>query len=365
MMRFSLKIAVVFGLVVVFACATKSPPPPAELIDEPGGDAAKPSEEAPVVTVEQPRVTLKLEQTTLGETVRAIGEAAGGSLVVMNGVETRPVGPVRFTRDEMAVVAKKLAGDSGCMVQDCGAYIFLYPLDEHYAPLETVSMDGLLNGTFERMTGGMAFGSGLQLYAVCAWVSYAKNITLITDNVVSDNLCGELVLDDIPLAEAIEAVLKSARIHMFDVESTDEFIFIRAKQNVTAASQLLNADQLTEQQRRSLMKRVNVVLPKKIDDGFEMTIRPAPLRQMLPVLSKQLGVRIEADPSMYDFPVNPCVMNGVQLSTALDLLIRQWPVPEFGYEVLEDRIVIRRRPPKPTEVTQSDQDPEPEKENGV
>jgi hypothetical protein len=36
-------------------------------------------------------------------------------------------------------------------------------------------------------------------------------------------------------------------------------------------------------------------------------------------------------------------MTNVRLSTALDLVIRQWLIPNYGYQVTHDRIVIRTR----------------------
>ncbi|NJL72818.1 MAG: hypothetical protein HC888_15280 [Candidatus Competibacteraceae bacterium] len=66
-----------------------------------------------------------------------------------------------------------------------------------------------------------------------------------------------------------------------------------------------------------------------------------PLEAVLPALTAQLGILVEASPEARDLPVNPCVLPGVRLRTALDLLVRQWPLPRYGYEVLPDRILIR------------------------
>jgi LysM repeat protein len=60
-------------------------------------------------------------------------------------------------------------------------------------------------------------------------------------------------------------------------------------------------------------------------------------------LSRQLGITIVAEKGLEGAPIKTGLMNDVRVSTALDLLVRQWPVPEFGYQFTQDRIVIRRR----------------------
>jgi len=64
---------------------------------------------------------------------------------------------------------------------------------------------------------------------------------------------------------------------------------------------------------------------------------------VLDSLSQQLGILVVAEKGLEDLPVNPVVLNNVRVQTAMDLLIRQWLIPDFGYQVAGDRIVIRRR----------------------
>ena len=47
---------------------------------------------------------------------------------------------------------------------------------------------------------------------------------------------------------------------------------------------------------------------------------------------------------MHDLPVVPAYYHDLPVETVLDLLIRQWPIPAFGYHVLADRIVLATRP---------------------
>ncbi len=125
------------------------------------------------------------------------------------------------------------------------------------------------------------------------------------------------------------------------MESTAEYIFIRAPQNTTPPSLLLNPSSLDAEQRVLLDRTVTVALPDRRTHAFMAA--PIPLRDALRPLTDQLGVEIAAQRTLADIPVNPCVMRQVRVETALALLIRQWPVPEFGYELLPERILIRER----------------------
>ena len=50
-------------------------------------------------------------------------------------------------------------------------------------------------------------------------------------------------------------------------------------------------------------------------------------------MSEQLGLTVTSDAGMRRLPVNPVVMRKVPIETVLELIIRQWLVPEFGYEL--------------------------------
>jgi hypothetical protein len=142
--------------------------------------------------------------------------------------------------------------------------------------------------------------------------------------------------------------MKSARIpqEQFVVESTPEYIFVRAVQNSTSPSARIGGDAPDVAANEILEKRVNVrvpALPGKnarpaIPEGIE------PLGEVLAALSDQLGVPVEVVTGLEALPVNPVILNNVTIRTAMDLLIRQWPVPEFGYEFRDGRIIIRGVP---------------------
>ena len=67
------------------------------------------------------------------------------------------------------------------------------------------------------------------------------------------------------------------------------------------------------------------------------------LGELLPTLSSQLGVQVTADAGMANFPVLPMTCRNVPIRTALDLLVRQWPVAGFGYAVTPSGIRLGRR----------------------
>src|SRR5690606_39059740 len=103
---------------------------------------------------------------------------------------------------------------------------------------------------------------------------------------------------------------------------------------------------LAPEARKALDRIVNVSLPVIPPDALHLAFNREliPLAQAYAALTAQLGVTIEFSEDIAELPVNPCVMRGVRLRTAMDLLIRQWPYPQFGYEVHPDRILIRSIP---------------------
>ena len=147
--------------------------------------------------------------------------------------------------------------------------------------------------------------------------------------------------------KALEALLKSARVTpgSFQVDSTPEYTFISAIQNSNPKMTLLNPETLDAAQNALLDAQVDVALPLPNQDPAHLEIKAGatPLGQVLKTLSQQLGTPVAAEPGLEELPVNPCAFNHVRVRTAVDLLIRQWPVAEFGYELTGGQILIERR----------------------
>ncbi|MBN2309732.1 MAG: LysM peptidoglycan-binding domain-containing protein, partial [Candidatus Hydrogenedentes bacterium] len=307
----------------------------------------------------EPRVTLDVEYGELGSIMRRIGEQSSASLVLMNGCERRIVGPINLVRASRQTTADTLAQLAGCAVQECASYSFIFP--PGYEILADVSLNGRLAPAFNRTIGSTAFGCGLELSAVFCFLSQALDTAIVADNAIADAACGELSLGTVPVQSALEAILKSARVAQFEVDSTDEYIFLHMPGNVAPPSLLLNEDALNDRQKAYLEQEVSLILPRRpaIPGRLDVTYGSTPLSRSLAAISMQLGFPVVAEKGLEELPINPVVMNGVRVRTALDLLIRQWLVPEFGYEMRADRIVIRRRTQPEPEAPDAQPAPEP------
>ncbi len=289
------------------------------------------------------RLTLRVESSTLGDVVREVGETNGGNLVLMSGLERRRTNQLSWRRATLSKVATDIAAQGGLAVQELSSYYFLFA--PGYEPLVEVSLAGRLDPAYATKRIDVAFGSGIKLFTVLAWMGYALDLSIVADNSVAESRCGEMALQQVPLESALEAVLKSARVVAYDVESTDEFIFFRNPDNRNPTSVLLNPEPPDDNQTQTMNRRVQVVLPHAPTPNrpLEMQTTAVPLTAILDSLSQQLGILVVAEQGLEDLPVNPVVLNNVRVQTAMDLLIRQWLVPDFGYQITSDRIVIRRR----------------------
>lgn len=348
---------VAVGLIFLPACASTggndSPDAQAEDQDSDAGkiiyDPAKPSAEAkpakPEKSPMESAISIALPASSAADAVRAIGEAYGGNLVLMAGAEPRPVAATAFKRAELSEVATGLAAEAGLAVQETAHYYFLFP--PGYEPLVDVSLAGRLSSANGQQRADVAFGYGLRLYTVFAWMGYALDRTIVADNSVADARCGELALQQVPLEAALEAVLKSARVNSFALDCTDEFVFIYNPNNSSPRDCMLNTNTLSVEDERLLDRKVNLVLPNAPTPGrpLEMQQHSSQLGSVLGSMSDQLGVTIVAESGLEELPINPAVITNVRLRTALDLVIRQWLVPNYGFQVTRDRIVIRTRQP--------------------
>lgn len=305
----------------------------------------KPQKDVLAATNPAPEVTLTLEACTLGDAVERIAESTGGSLVLMNGIESAPIGPVDFKRAKFGAVAEQLATISNCKCETYPNYRFLYPAG--YEVLLDVTVSGSLDPAHAELRAGMHFGHGTPLFEVFALLGAGLGTTIVADNIVAEARCGSLTLAKIPLQDALDAVLKSARLSKgaFQVESTPEYVFIYATENTSALTALLNADALTPEQNALLDRVVDVFLPAMPEDPARLAIQPGgvPLSKVLGTLSQRLGIAVTAEEGLGEIPVNPVAFNHVRVRTVLDLLIRQWPRADFGYELANNQILIERK----------------------
>ncbi len=289
-----------------------------------------------------------LPKGSLGAYVRALGQVGTTNIVLMNGCEDYP-GPAlsKDSRASLEALAGKLPGIAKAATPH---YLFLYPDQNPYHALAAAGLSDTLDSSYAGMTMTLTMGADTPLFTVFALLGQAMNRTFVADNSLAEARCGEMALRDVPVAKGLEAILKSARVVSYEVESTEEFVFLRSPGNANPPNLLLNAENLTEAQRALLEKRVDVYLPSPPDaQGHLVMLKAAEtLEAALPSLSQQLGVMVVAEKSLFGFPVAPVVLRQVRVRTALDLLLRQWLVADFAYEFRGDRLLIRRLKPGET-----------------
>lgn len=308
------------------------------------GKRSKPEKEAsatektPEVSGRQPEagfphITLEAgSQPTLGAAFRYIGETFGGGAALTAGLEDRPAPANGLGKTGFVQGLERLASQYKCKTQATPYYVFFYP--EGYEELEALSLSGKAGPVFESTRASFAIGAGTDLFNALALLSTSLKRTVIADNVVADAWCGEVFLQDAPVSAIVEALLKSARVSpaMIEVEATDQYLFIRSTSNKSASSSCLNAGELTPEQRTILDTPLSLHLP---DTGAELVFQsqPARLVDVLPALSRSLGIPVTASEGMARLPVNISVFEGISTEHALDLLVRQWLVPNYGYRM--------------------------------
>ncbi len=303
------------------------------------------SSDAPVSKPVFSPVTFTREMSPAGEMLRAFGEQAGGGFVLMSGLEERTMSKVDFHREPYEQAVARFAEILDCTFTHTPYYYFILP--PAYKALEMVSLADNLDARYTDMTVSAVFGAKTDLYVVFAALSESLGVTIVADNFITESYCGELHLPEAPLAVVLEAILQSARFSpdTLRLESTPDYIFLYAAQNENKASLRLDTGPLTAEQQALLDKEVSLSLPIVPEDkeGLLFSALPIPLHEALYPLSEQLGIEVTAQRQLGDIPINPVVFKRLRLETAMDLLLRQWPLAQFGWELQTDRILIRER----------------------
>lgn len=285
------------------------------------------------------------QYATLAEVVNIVADTQSGNLVVMNGIQDKVVTVPKFDKAYFQQTAERLAAANGFLIKTYPDYAFIYPAG--YDALLSVSLAKKLDDRHQSMRVPLTLGFDTPLYAAFALLGRALNTTVGGDQIITAAKAGSMTMGEVPLQTALEAILQSARVvnEGFEVESTPEYIFIYSKQNAARGSMLINADKLTPEQNALLDKRVTVILPPQTDDDANLKLMYGAqlLGPMLPELSRQLDVRITADHEMQRLPVTTFLLHDLPLRTALDLFIRQWPIPRYAYEITDNQIHLKVR----------------------
>lgn len=306
--------------------------------DTPAAKAERPADE------KRSAITFSSDPDMVAALLRQAGPMISrGGVVIMNGAGQDIIPAQDFKNLGANEFARRLADAGGLKYAETGNYTFLYP--EGY---ERLAKDAYpLAPRYSGITASAVFGQGTTLYNALAILSQSLGLSLIADNIVAQIPIGEIVLRDAPLSVLLEAMLRSARAtpEAVLVESNDDFIFLHAAANVSPADNLLNASALSPADTAALDARVSFILPESARRANAAVFLKSalPLSEVAGSLARQMNLAVEFDPSMADLPVNYSVANNVPLRSALNLLIRQWPVAKFGYEYHPGRVLLRPR----------------------
>lgn len=293
-----------------------------------------------------PKVTFAHETAPLGDIVRKIGQEVGGGIVTVSGLEERSIPALSVEHVPYESLARQLADAAECKVAPLSHAYFIYP--EAYKALLQVSLEGRLHERFAAMNASVAFGAKTRLSNVFAVLSESLGTAIVADNYLAEATCGEVFMDKAPLQTVLEAVLMSARIPAQEiaVDCTEEYLFIASLRNSAPKTVLLSDENsLSPEQKVELDRVVDVVLPEVGANPVQTAFaaKPAMLREVLTPLTRQLNIEVAAKKTLAGVPINPCTMHKVRVRTAMDLLIRQWPLATFGYEMNGNQVLIRPR----------------------
>ncbi len=314
---------------------------------KPGEKASsKTSRTAPAAVAGFPKISFSHDTAPLGDMIRKLGQEKGGGIVALSGLEERTVAALSVSYAPYASLAKQLADAVECRATPLNNAYFIYP--EPYEGLLQVSLEGRLHERFAAMNAAVAFGAKTRLANVFAVLSESLGTAIVADNYIAEATCGEMFMDKAPLQAVLEAVLMSARIPAQEIaiDCTDEYLFIASLRNAAPKTVLLSDEtSLSPEQKAELERVVDVVLPERGENPVQTAFaaKAAPLRDVLTPLTQQLNIEVAAKKSLAEVPINPCTLHKVRVRTVMDLLIRQWPLANFGYELNGNQLLIRPR----------------------
>jgi len=278
-------------------------------------------------------VEFSAPNTSVALLARELHAASGHNIVLMNGLETTRTGPYEKAKRPAQEWIDLFVADAGLRVDRLPAYDFVFP--PGYEALSGTPIGGRLDPALAQRRTTLHFDLGTPLVSALALLSHSLSTAIVADNIVADARCGEVHVADVTLGEGLDALLKSARIanqSLNIISDAEHTLLYSAGRPLRANPLVLSAGEA----RPELLDRlVSLYLPMAPEEPGRLSGygRAVPLSRVLDELSKQTGLRFEADARTHELPVNPSVMVNVRLNTALDLIVHQWPVPHFGYRV--------------------------------
>ncbi|MBI1320817.1 MAG: hypothetical protein GC168_17980 [Candidatus Hydrogenedens sp.] len=278
----------------------------------------------------------------LSEAVREIGKQQAGGIVLMHGLGYETLPEVAWKNTAFDAALADIEGKTGLLAEATPYYTFLYPAG--YEALLGTDMTPQAHPSLWNASASIALADGAVLASALAFLSHTTGVTFVADNAIAEARAGELWLPEAPATVLLDALLKSARVPVsgVKVESGDGYLFLHTDR--PQPETLLNGTLLTPVQQNWLNEAVTVYLPEAPSGGrLPLAFEPKPLAEMAPVLARQLGAQVTFERGLEDLPVNQCALLNLPRSRVLDLLIRQWLVPRFGYEVTDLGIHIKTR----------------------
>ena len=312
--------------------------------------AAEPAAPEPIVIIESDpvppspgRVTYEVPVAILSEAVRIIGQQQGGGVVLMHGLGFETIDDVQWSNAPLDEALADISAKATLLRHDTPYYTFLYP--QGYGALVYMNTAERVPADARDRTAAIAFGDGSLLASALALLSHNTGLTVIADNAVGAARTGELWVPTAPLPMLLDAILQSARVVVEDVvvETGPDFVFLWTER--PQPEPLLNEATLNDEQQAWLDERVSLYLPRAPSSEQQLPLRydPIPLSEALSEIGAQLGVDVKMQRGLENLPLNQCAMIDLPRRRILDLLVRQWLVPRFGYTLNEKGVAFRRR----------------------
>jgi len=262
---------------------------------------------------------------------RDLSAKSGRNIVLMNGVEMSQAGPYEKKKRSAAEWVDQIAADAGLRVQHHASYDFIFA--PGYEVVNATTVDSRLDPALAARRTTLHIEFGTPLFAALALLGHSLQSAIVADNVVADARCGETRLHDVTVAEALGALLQSARIpnESFLLRNNDGSTFLYSAGRPLRAQVRVEAP--GEARPEWLDRRVTLYLPAAPAEAGHLPDygSAVPLGECLKELERQTGLHVEADARVLSLPINPSVMPNLRIETALDLIVNQWPLPHFGY----------------------------------
>ncbi|MFP6583925.1 MAG: hypothetical protein VCD00_15405 [Candidatus Hydrogenedentota bacterium] len=298
---------------------------------------------AKALTQDETKHTAEYLKQSIGLILRDLGTKTTDGLVLMNGLENVTIAEFQITEQTTAQALSSLSELTGVSTHLTPYYTFVY--DPTYETLVTLQIEQELPARYLETMVNISIGADTPLFSALALLGHSTGLTLVADNAIGDAQCGELSLPNVPLPQALEALLQSARIPQSSVglRVHDDYLFFYSAGHAFATNLL--KEPISAADRRALDEScsISLLVYTTPDNQISSQLGASRLHSVLPELSLQLGMPVRATEEILHLPVNPVVMNDISRATALELLMQQWLVPAFQYQVQDGTVLIFRR----------------------